>query len=139
MSAQSRQVFINLPVDDVTKSTEFFTELGFSFDSRFADERANCMILNDQAYVMLLAKDFYQTFTKKDLCNTATHNEGIFCVSASSREDVDELVHKALAAGGQPSNEAMDHGFMYGWSFQDIDGHLWEVMFMDPNANPQES
>jgi len=92
------------------------------------------MILSDQAFVMLLVKDRFSDFTNKQIADTSTTTEAIFAISAESRDEVDEIVDKALAAGGQRSNDPMDEGFMYGWSFQDIDGHLWEVIWMDPSG-----
>jgi predicted lactoylglutathione lyase len=133
-TAPSRKVFINLPVNDLDKSVSFFTELGFTFDPQFTDDKATCMNLSDEAFVMLLVHDRFKDFTKKDLSDATRSTEVILALSAESREEVDELVGKALAAGGQPSNDKMDLGFMYGWSFQDLDGHLWEVMHMDPSA-----
>jgi uncharacterized protein len=133
-TASSRKIFVNLAVKDLSRSVEFFTQLGFSFDPRFTDEEATCMIVSDEAFVMLLVESRFKDFTKKELCDPATHTEAILALSAESREQVDELVHKALGAGGQPANEPMDHGFMYGSSFQDLDGHLWEVIWMDPSA-----
>jgi uncharacterized protein len=130
----SRKIFVNLAVADLDKAVEFFTQLGFSFDKRFTDKSATCMIVSDEAFVMLLVKDRFKDFTKKEICDPTTHTEAILALSAESREQVDELVDKALAAGGSPANEPMDHGFMYGSSFQDPDGHLWEVIWMDPAA-----
>lgn len=121
----------------MTKSVEFFTKLGFEFNAQFTDENATGMIVNDNTFVMLLVESFFKTFTKKDISVAAKSTEVIVALSADSREQVDELVHKALAAGGKPSNDPADHGFMYAWSFQDIDGHLWEVMYMDASAVQQ--
>lgn len=133
----ARQIYVNLPVQNLDKSVEFFTELGFEFNPQFTDENATAMIVNDDAVVMLLVEEFFKSFTNKQVCDTTTHTEAILALSADSREHVDELVNKALAAGGQPSNDPMDEGFMYGWSFQDLDGHLWEVIYMDPEAVEQ--
>jgi len=133
-AASSRKIFVNLAVKDLGKAVEFFTQLGFSFDPQFTDEHATCMIVSDEAFVMLLAEDRFKDFTKKEIVDSTTHTEAILALSADSKEAVDELVNKALAAGGQPANDPMDHGFMYGWSFQDLDGHLWEVLWMDPSA-----
>lgn len=130
----SRKVFINLPVNNLDKSVDFFTLLGFEFDPHFTDETATCMIISDEAFVMLLVEDRFKDFTKKAICDATAQTEAILAVSADSREQVDDLVDKALAAGGQPSNAPMDEGFMYGRSFQDIDGHLWEVIWMDLTA-----
>ena len=130
----ARKVFIHLPVKDLTASVSFWTSLGFEFDPRFTDEHATCMVLNSDAFVMLLDEPRFKDFTTKDLADAATHTEVINAVSADSRAEVDALVHRALGAGGKPSNDPMDYGFMYGWSFQDLDDHLWEVIWMDPAA-----
>ena len=130
----SRKIFVNLAVENLDDAVGFFTQLGFSFDPRFTDEQATCMIVSDEAFVMLITKDRFKDFTKKELCDATTHTEAIVALSADSREQVDEFVQKALAMGGQPANDPMDMGVMYGWSFQDPDGHLWEVIWMDPSA-----
>jgi uncharacterized protein len=132
-----RMIFPNLPVEDLDRSVEFFTKLGFTFDQRFTDETATAMIVNDQAVVMLLAKDRFADFTKKEVADARTHTEAIIALSADSREDVDDFADKALAAGGSPSNEPMELDFMYGRSFQDPDGHQWEIFWMDPSALEQ--
>jgi predicted lactoylglutathione lyase len=136
-TGSSRKIFVNLAVADLREAVEFFTELGFAFDPRFTDEQATCMVVSDEAFVMLLVQDRFKDFTKKEIVDPRTHTEAILAVSAESREEVDELVRKALGAGGQPANDPIDHGFMYGWSFHDPDGHLWEVIWMDPNAPEQ--
>ena len=129
-----RKIFVNLPVKDLDRSVAFFTALGFSFDSRFTDEDATCMIVSDAAFVMLLVEERFKDFTKKEVCDATTHTEAILAVTADNRAGVDDLAEAALAAGGQPANEPMDTDFMYGRSFYDPDGHLWEVFFMDPTA-----
>lgn len=131
------QIFINLPVKDLNKSVGFFTKLGYGFNAQFTNEDATMMIIEENIAVMLLVEKFFQTFTKKDIADTATTTEVILCLSADSREKVDELVDKAMAAGASPSNFAQDQRFMYGRSFQDLDGHLWEVMYMDTSAMNQ--
>ena len=133
-SAPSRKLFVNLAVEDLARSVEFFTKLGFAFDPRFTDEQATCMIVSDEAYFMLLVEGRFRDFTKKALCDSRTHTEAILALSAASREEVDELVNTALEAGGSPAGDPVEHGFMYGWSFQDPDGHLWEAFWMDPSA-----
>ena len=135
----SRMLFVNLPVKDLDRSVEFFTELGFSFDPRFTDETATQMIVSDDAFVMLLVEDKFKDFTKKELADATRQTEVIMALSADSREGVDELADKALAAGGSPANEPLEMGFMYGRSFNDPDGHLWEVVWMDPAALEAES
>jgi uncharacterized protein len=133
-TTSSRMIFVNLAVKDLGRAVDFFTGLGFSFDPRFTDESATCMIVSDQAFVMLLVEDRFRDFTKKELADPATHTEAILAVSAESREEVDEFADKALAAGGRPANDPIDMDFMYGRSFHDPDGHLWEVVWMDPSA-----
>lgn len=133
----SRKMFVNLAVKDLDKSVEFFTELGFSFDPRFTDEQATCMIVSDEAFVMLLVESRFKDFTKKELANPTTHTEAIVALSAESREQVDQLADTAIEAGGSPANDPIEMDFMYGRSFQDLDGHLWELIWMDPNAIEQ--
>ncbi|MEO3753875.1 VOC family protein [Streptomyces sp. B6B3] len=130
----SRQIFVNLPVKDLGRARAFFTEIGFTINEQFSDDNAASVVIEENITVMLLTEPFFRTFTKKDLADTARSTEAILALSADSREDVDALADRALAAGGKPSNEPTDHGFMYGRSFQDPDGHLWEVMWMDPSA-----
>jgi predicted lactoylglutathione lyase len=134
MGLQASQIYVNLPVKDLNKSVEFFTKVGFEFNPQFTDENATCMVVGENIFVMLLVEEFFKTFTKKDIADATKSTEVIVAISADSKEMVDEIVHRALAAGGKPSNEPVDHGFMYGWSFQDIDGHLWELMYMDESA-----
>ena len=130
----SRKVFVNLAVRDLKRAKAFFATLGFSFDPRFTDEKAACMIVNPEACVMLLSEPFFKTFTRRNVCDTRTHTEGLFALSCESRAEVDEVVRRAVAAGGGHAMDPIDHGFMYGWSFYDPDGHHWEVFWMDPNA-----
>ena len=133
-SDTSRRMFVNLPVKDLDKSVEFFSELGFTFDARFTDETATAMIVNGEAVVMLLVENRFKDFTKKELADATTHTEAILALSAESRQDVDQFADKALEAGGSPANDPMEMDFMYGRSFQDLDGHIWEVFWMDPSA-----
>jgi predicted lactoylglutathione lyase len=129
-----RKIFVNLPVADLKRSKEFFGKLGFEFNPQFTDENGACMIISDSAFAMLLMQPYFKTFTKKEICNTSTHSESLVALSCESRTEVDTIVKTALAAGGKPAMNAQDHGFMYGWSFYDLDGHHWEVVWMDPNA-----
>lgn len=133
-SNHSREIFVNLSVGDLNRSMEFFRKLGFEFNMQFTDDKAACMIISDKAYVMLLREEFFKGFTKREICDTSKQTEGMFALSCTSRSEVDEMVNKALAAGGSPAMDAMDHGFMYGWSFYDPDGHHWEVLWMDDKA-----
>ena len=133
-TARTRKLFVNLAVRDLDPSKEFFAALGFGFDPQFTDENAACMILSEEAFVMLLAEPFFKTFTLRELCDTTRHTEGLFALSCESRAEVDQLVKNAIAAGGEHAMDPQDHRFMYGWSFYDLDGHHWEVMWMDPAA-----
>ncbi|MBA2643323.1 MAG: VOC family protein [Actinobacteria bacterium] len=133
-STGARKLFVNLPVANLDKSVEFFTKLGFTFDARFTDENASAMIVNDEAVVMLLVQDRFKEFTKKQLVDATKHTEAIMALSAESREDVDAFADTALEAGGAPANDPMEMDFMYGRSFQDLDGHLWEIFWMNPSA-----
>jgi predicted lactoylglutathione lyase len=135
--ATPRMIFVNLPVKDLERSMAFFRELGFTFNPQFTDEKAACMVLSEQGFVMLLVEPFFQTFTKRKICDTATHTEALLALSCESREEVDALVKKAVEQGGSPAIDPQDLGFMYSASFYDLDGHHWEVLWMDPNAAAQ--
>jgi predicted lactoylglutathione lyase len=132
--ASSRLLFVNVPVKDLAASTAFFRALGFSFDEKFTDDSCACMVVSEQAYVMLLVESRFAEFTSRPVADARSATEAILCVSAESREGVDAFAETALDAGGTPANEPMDHGFMYGRSFHDPDGHLWEVVWMSPEA-----
>ena len=131
---RSRELYVNLPVRDLKKSMEFFSKLGFEFHPKFTNEQGAGMIINEGAYAMLLPEAFFKTFTKRELCDTTRQTEGLFALSCDSRAEVDELVKKAIDAGGTHAVDPQDHGFMYGWSFYDPDGHHFEVFWMDPSA-----
>jgi uncharacterized protein len=135
-ASMANQIFVNLPVRNLEKSVEFFAKLGYTFDPRFTDANASCMKVGENIFVMLLVESFFATFTKKPLCDARTHTEAILALSLDSREQVDEHVAQALAAGATAPMPAQDHGFMYQHGFQDLDGHLFEVFWMDPNADP---
>jgi hypothetical protein len=132
----TRQIYVNVSVQDLKRSMDFFKQLGFGFNPQFTDENAACMIVNDNAFAMLLTEPFFRKFTKREICNTASHTEALLAVSCGSRAEVDEMVNKAVAAGGKHAMDPQDHGFMYGWSYYDPDGHHWEVMWMDPKGMP---
>lgn len=133
----ARSIFVNIPVSDLAASKDFFRALGFDFDPKFTDHSCACMVLNEQAYVMLLDSSRFADFTTKPVADARTTTESILCVSAESRDDVDAVADAALGSGGSAANDAMDHSFMYGRSFHDLDGHLWEVMWMSPEAIEQ--
>lgn len=130
----ARKIFVNLPVKNLNKSIEFFTKLGFTFNQQFTDETATCMIVTDDIFVMLLTEDKFKAFTPNEICDTKKYTETLVCLSLESRRNVDEMVRKAVSAGGSTFNEAVDHGFMYAHGFQDLDGHIWELIYMDPGS-----
>jgi uncharacterized protein len=128
------QIFVNLPVKDLNETVDFFTKLGFAFNPQFTDENATCMIVNNDIFVMLLVEKFFKTFTKKEICDTTKDTEVIVALSTESREKVDQMINKVIEAGGKEHRKPQDHGWMYGRSFEDINGHLWEVIYMDKNV-----
>lgn len=128
------KIFVNLPVKNLDRSVEFFTTLGYTFNQQFTDENATCMIIGEDIFVMLLVEKYFKTFIKKEIADASKTTEVLICLSADSREKVDEMVNKAVAAGGIVYKEPQDHGFMYVHAYQDLDGHLWEIMWMDPAA-----
>ncbi|GAB3781096.1 VOC family protein [Spirosoma horti] len=132
------KIFVNLPVKNLNKSIEFFAKIGYSFNPQFTNEKATCMIISEDIYVMLLVEEFFKSFTKKEIVDTTKSNEAIICLSTDSRAAVDEWVSKAVSAGATTPNEPQDQGFMYGHGIQDLDGHLWEIMYMDSSAIQQE-
>jgi predicted lactoylglutathione lyase len=130
----ARKIFVNLAVADLDKSMEFFRKLGFAFNPQFTDDKAACMVISSEGYVMLLTEPFFRTFTKRQPCDTGKCSEVLLALSCESRAEVEELVRNAIDAGGAHAMDPVDHGFMYNWSFYDPDGHHWEVLWMDPNA-----
>ncbi|MYR43174.1 VOC family protein [Streptomyces sp. SID5910] len=129
-----QMIFVNLATNDIDASKKFFTELGYTINAQFSDESTASVVISDTIIVMLLSKEKYAQFTKKEIVDSTKSSEVLIALSAESREKVDELVEKAVAAGGSVSGETQDHGFMYGRAFDDLDGHTWEVAWMDPAA-----
>ncbi|MET8326599.1 VOC family protein [Streptomyces sp. NPDC005181] len=129
-----QMIFVNLPVKDLETAKGFFGKLGFSCNPQFTDESTACLVISDTIFVMLISEPRFKEFTKKEIADASRTTEAIIALSAESREKVDELADAALASGGSPANDPIDHGFMYGRSFQDSDHHIWEVMWMDPAA-----
>ncbi|AQW46810.1 MULTISPECIES: VOC family protein [Streptomyces] len=129
-----QMIFVNLATNDLETSKKFFTELGYSINPQFTTDDCACVVISETIVAMLLTRQRYQDFTNKEIADSTKTSEVLLCLSAESRAKVDELVDKALAAGGAPAGEPQDHGFMYGRSFQDPDGHTWEVVWMDPSA-----
>lgn len=133
----STQIFVNLPVRNLQQSIDFFTQLGFQFNPQFTDETATCMIVSENIFVMLLTHEKFRTFTPNAICDATQSTEVLTCLSVERREKVDEMVRQAVAAGGTTYNEPQDHGFMYAHGFQDLDGHIWELIYMEPSAIAQ--
>ncbi|GAA3819200.1 VOC family protein [Streptomyces coacervatus] len=129
-----QMIFVNLATNDVDASKKFFTELGYSINPQFSTDDCACVVISDTIITMLLSKQRYADFTKKEIADSTKTSEVLLCLSAESREKVDELVNKAVSAGGTANSDVQDHGYMYGRSFDDLDGHSWEVVWMDPAA-----
>ncbi|MFV0133381.1 VOC family protein [Streptomyces sp. HMX87] len=129
-----QMIFVNLPVNDIDASKKFFTELGYTINPQFSDDSTASVVISDTIVAMLLSRQKYAEFTKKEIVDATKSSEVLIALSAESREKVDELVDKAIAAGGSATGETQDHGFMYGRAFDDLDGHTWEVVWMDPAA-----
>ncbi|OLC36461.1 MAG: hypothetical protein AUH84_01460 [Thaumarchaeota archaeon 13_1_40CM_4_38_7] len=128
------KIFVSLPVKDLDKSKEFFAKLGFTFNPQFTNQSAACMVISEDNYAMLLVESFFKTFTKKEIANAQKSTEVIVALSEESKAKVDEMLGKALAAGAREPREPQDHGFMYGRSLEDLDGPIWEIFWMDPQA-----
>jgi len=128
------KIFVNLPVKNLDRSVTFFSKLGYSFNQQFTDETAACMVVSEDIYAMLLTHDKFRTFTPNTIADASKTTEVILCLSCDSRDDVDRMVQKATQAGGTTYHEPKDYGFMYQHGFQDPDGHIWELVHMDPSA-----
>lgn len=130
----ARKIFVNLPVKDLDKSVEFFTSLGFKFNPQFTDETATCMIISDDIFAMLLIHEKFRSFSPNPISDATQQTEVLVALSCDSRDEVDDLVRKAVAAGGNTYSDPQDHGFMYAHGFQDLDGHIWELLYMASNG-----
>jgi uncharacterized protein len=138
MKKSNTQIFVNLPVNNLNKSIRFFTKLGFKFNPKFTDKNATCMIIGKDISVMLLVEKFFKTFTKKKIINAKTNTEVIIALSQTSRKKVDELVNAAIKAGGREYRKPDDFGYMYQRSFEDLEGHQWEIGYMDEDKFPKK-
>jgi uncharacterized protein len=130
------KIFLNLAVKDLKRSISFFTELGFSFNQKFTNDKGTCLIIGEDINVMLLVEEFYQTFTDKKICDTATTSEVLISISVETRQQVDEMIEKAVKTGATNYREAQDYGWMYQRTFLDLDGHHWEIFCMDESQIP---
>jgi uncharacterized protein len=131
---KARKLFVNIPVNDLQRAITFFEALGFAFNTQFTDATATCMLVGEDAYFMLLTKEKFASFSRKPSGDSRSETNAMFAITTDSREEVDALYAKALAAGASPAAEAQDHGFMYVQSFYDLDGHHWELFWMDQAA-----
>lgn len=129
----STKIFVNLPVADLPRSIEFFKQVGYTFNPQFTDETAACMVINEHIYSMLLTHEKFKMFTPKQITDAKTHSEVLISLSCENRAQVDDIVRKAVAAGGSTVDDPTDHGFMYEHGFQDLDGHMWGIFWMDPS------
>ena len=135
----NKQIFVNLPVKDLPRSKDFFAALGYTFNPQFTNDQGACMVISEHIYAMLLTEEFFKTFIDRPISSAHESAQVINCLSCESREEVDATVGKAVAAGATVPRAPQDMGFMYGHGFADLDGHLWELVFMDPNAAPPQA
>lgn len=133
-----KQIFVNLPVKDLDKSIQFFTKIGFTFNPQFTDKNAACMIIGENIFAMLIVEQFFKTFIKKEIAEAKKTTEVLLALSVSDRKEVDDMMKKVIAAGGKEARAAQDYGWMYGRSFEDLDGHIWEVFYMDESQKQKE-
>jgi len=132
------KLFINMPVRDLQKSMDFFTGMGFTFNPKFTDDTAACMVFSEDGYAMLLTHEKWKGFTAKEICDTGKSAEVMIALSFDTREEVNQIIEKAISGGGREIGEASDMGFMYQRTFEDLDGHTWEPFWMDMSAVPQD-
>lgn len=133
----ARKIFVNLPIRDMARAQGFFSALGFGFNPRFTNDQGACLVISDTIHAMLLVEPFFQTFTKLPVADARRSTEVLIALSCDSRAEVDALVAKAVAAGATTPNAPQDHGFMYQHGFADLDGHQWELIWMDESVAPE--
>lgn len=135
----AKKIFVNLPVSDLNRSMEFFKKMGYEFNPQFTDETAACMVISDDIYTMLLTNGKFKEFTPKEIADSSKTTEVITCLSCDSKDELNNLMEKAIAAGATENNEPKDYGFMYQRSYSDLDGHIWELVWMNEDEIPQEN
>jgi hypothetical protein len=133
----AKNIYVNLPVKDLKRSINFYSELGFSLNEQFTDEKAACIVIGENIYAMLLTEGFFKEFTNKKICDATKSTEVLIAIDVTARKDVDDMVNKASKAGGSLYREPQDHGWMYQHSFADPDGHQWEVLYIDESSLPK--
>ncbi|MEX6689270.1 VOC family protein [Danxiaibacter flavus] len=132
------QIYVNIPVKDLDRSIQFFTALGFMFNPQFTNKNATCMIISEDIFAMLLTEPFFKTFTKKEICDSSKNIEAIMALSVDNKSKVDDIVDNAIKAGGTSPKDTQNDGWMYSRSFEDPDGHLWEIFYMDESDMPPQ-
>jgi uncharacterized protein len=133
------KIYVNIPVKNLDKSIAFFTKMGYPFNPKFTDDKAGCLVISEHIYAMLLTEPFFKGFTNKEVCDTSKSAEAIISLSADSKDEVNDLVNKAKAAGATTPIDPVTHGdYMYQWGFQDLDGHQWELFYMDETKFPAQ-
>lgn len=138
-SGHNKQVFFNLAVKDLNKTIGFFTKLGFKFNPQFTDQNATCMIIGKDSFAMLLVEKFFKGFIPdKEICDARKNTETLIAISLGNRNEVDKMMALVIQAGGKEYRSAQDYGWMYGRAFEDLDGHIWELIYMDMNKMPEE-
>ena len=130
----AKKIFVNLPVKDLNRSMEFFKKMGYEFNPQFTDETGACMVISEDIYTMLLTNDKFKQFTPKEIADASTSTEVITCLSCDSKDELNELMEKAISAGASENGEPIDYGFMFQRSYSDLDGHIWELIWMDENG-----
>lgn len=133
----AKNIYVNLPVKDLKRSISFYSQLGFTLNEQFTDEKAACIVIGENIYAMLLIENFFKEFTKKEICDATKSTEVLIAIDVPGRKDVDDMVNKASKAGGSLYREPQDHGWMYQHSFADPDGHQWEVLYIDESSAPK--
>ena len=133
----STKIFVNLPVKDLNRSVDFFSKLNYKINPQFTDDKAGCVVIGEDNYVMLVTENFFKTFTQKAIADAKRSTEVIVSLSAESRHQVDEMIEKAIECGAREYGKTQDYGWMYQRGYQDLDGHLWEIIYMDMNAARQ--
>src|SRR3989338_1230130 len=138
LSFMTTQIYVNLPVKDLQNSIDFFTHLGFTFNPQFTDANATCMIIGENIFAMLLVEPFFKTFIKKEIADATKTTEVLLALSVYSKPEVDEMIKNAFDAGGKEARETQDHGWMYTRAFEDLDGHIWEIFYMNESEMPKK-
>lgn len=134
----AKQIFINLPVKDLNRSMEFYSKLGYTFNPQFTDEKAACMLVGENIFCMLVVESYFSTFTEKEIIDAHKQVETLIALSAKDRAEVDDHISKVTEAGGKVLDKTQDYGWMYYRAYLDLDGHHWEIVYMDPKGPSEQ-